>query len=472
MEFQTEQEVEGLLGFIQSSPTSFHAVESAGKILEKAGFSRRKEAAGFGLAAVDDGGFASKEVMEQNRFYIIRNDSSLIAVQMPQKMPKGFRIMASHSDSPCFKLKAKPEITVDGQYVKLNVEKYGGMIVSTWLDRPLGIAGRVVIKEDGKLVSRLVDLEKDCCIIPNLAIHFNREINKGFEYNPQVDMLPLFSDEKDANVMQNIADLLGVQTTEILGSDLYLYVRDKGCKAGMKGEFLMAPRLDDLQCAYGTLRGFVEAKSEEYISVYCLFDNEEVGSRTRQGADSDFLFHMLSNIWKQAERKYSVSDSVNKTKTQTEIAEKKKDMDAKWNSDSGKVFPSFITAIDNSFLISADNAHALHPNHPEKSDLTNKPYLNKGIVLKFNGNAHYTTDGYSQAFIKDLCNQCGIEMQTFANRSDIPGGSTLGNILMSHVSIPAADIGLPQLSMHSAMETAGTKDVVDLIVLSKFYFGL
>ncbi len=430
MEFQVEQAVEGLLQFINNSPTGFHAVDTVGKILEEAGFIRQNSEEYCNKELGD------KSCVDSQAFYVVRNDSSLIAVKIPSKRPKGFRIMASHSDSPCFKIKEKPEIVVDSQYVKLNVEKYGGMILSTWLDRPLGIAGRVVLKEDGKFVSKLVDLDKACCVIPNLAIHFNREINKGFEYNPQIDMLPLFSENKEENLMQNIAALLGIQANEILGSDLYLYVRNSGCCTGINGEYIMAPRLDDLQCAYGTLRGFVSSQPQDYIAVYCLFDNEEVGSRTRQGADSDFLLHTLQNVWKIAGQKYD-----------------------------------FETALTDSFLISADNAHALHPNHPEKSDLTNKPYLNKGIVLKFNGNAHYTTDGYSQAFIKDLCNQCNISIQTFFNRSDIPGGSTLGNIVMSHLSIPAVDIGLPQLAMHSAMETAGTKDVVDLMTLANTFWS-
>lgn len=409
----------GLLAFIDRSPTCFHAVDNAKKVLEEAGFCKWKH-----------GSTADKQ-------YIIRNDSSLIAFRMPKSAPKGIHIMASHSDSPCFKIKTKPEITVDEQYVKLNVEKYGGMILSTWLDRPLGIAGRVITKEKGGFVSHLVDLGPDICVIPNLSVHFNREINKGFEYNPQVDMLPLFSGNKNTKLMSVIAKSLNIEETEILGSDLYLYSSGTGRRIGYDKEFLLAPRLDDLQCAYATLMGFADTSPQDYIAVYCLFNNEEVGSRTRQGADSDFLSGVLEDIWEATDAKIS-----------------------------------FKKALENSFLISADNAHALHPNHPEKSDATNKPYLNKGIVLKFNGNAQYTTDGYSQAYLQDLCNECGVNLQTFANRSDVAGGSTLGNIVMSHVSVPSADIGLPQLAMHSAMETAGTRDTEDLIRLSKVFYKL
>lgn len=391
--------------FIKQSPTAFHAVGSVKSILEEKGIT-----------------------------YFTRNDSSLIAVKMPENQPKGFRIMASHSDSPCFKLKTKSEIKVDDSYVKLNVEKYGGMILSSWLDRPLGIAGRVITKdkETDQFVSHLVDL-KQCAVIPNVAIHFNREINKGFEYNPQVDMLPLFSGNKEKTIQEMLAESLHISTEDILGEDLYLYVDQEPITVGAEGEFIVSPRLDDLQCAYSTLMGFLESEPTDHIAVYCLFDNEEVGSRTRQGADSDFAQQILTEIW-------------NATNT------------------------SFSDALKNSFLLSADNAHALHPNHPEKSDVTNKPYLNGGIVLKFNGNAHYTTDGFSQAFVTDLCKKADVPMQTFANRSDIQGGSTLGNIMMSHMSIPAADIGLGQLAMHSAVETAGTKDIGYMMAAAKLFY--
>lgn len=420
MKANVDYQTAGLLSFIDNSPTYFHAVENIKNIFEDAGFCEWNEACA-----------AKKQ-------YVIRNDSSLLAFQLPDGEIKGFHIMASHSDSPCFKIKNKPEIMVDEQYVKLNIEKYGGMILSSWLDRPLGIAGRVIVKRENCLVSELVDLGGDCCVIPNLSIHFNREINKGFEYNPQVDMLPLFSGDKNTKLMQKIADDLGICESEILGSDLYLYASQKGRHVGGDGEFIMAPRLDDLQCVYGTAKGFINATPKDYIAVYCLFNNEEVGSRTLQGADSDFLEGMLEEIWSMVKH-------------------------------SGI---SYKQALANSFLLSADNAHALHPNHPEKSDPTNKPYLNKGIVLKFSGNAQYTTDGYSQAYVQDLCDSAHINLQTFANRSDVPGGSTLGNIAMSHVSVMSADIGLPQLAMHSAMETAGTKDFEKLVQLSEIFYCL
>ena len=438
------QVVDGFVSFIKNSPTAFHAVATVKSILEKNGYSQWQE----NLPLLD------KNAMGGNGYFCIRNDSSLIAFSMPSQrgLPcqralssdkalysgkvKGFRVVAYHSDSPCFKLKTKPEIRVEDVYVKLNVEKYGGMILSTWLDRSLGIAGRVIVKENDTFVSKLFS-EDNFAVIPNVAIHFNREINKGFEYNPQTDMLPLFSGDKDKKILEIIADSLGMEKDAILGEDLFLYVDQEPVTVGADKEFLVSPRLDDLQCAYSTLEGFLQCQPTDYISVYCLFDNEEVGSLTRQGADSDFVDKVLRDIW-------SLADS---------------DL-------------SYEAALANSFLLSADNAHALHPNHPEKSDVTNRPYLNGGVVLKFNGNAHYTTDGYSQAFVTDLCRKCGIKLQTFANRSDLPSGSTLGNIMMSHVSIPSADIGLPQLAMHSAVETAGTKDMEDMMVLAKTFFSV
>lgn len=438
--FYMEQNIQSFIQFLKESPTAFHAVGSVKVILEKNGFTEYE----------DDRCIQNEQFRNQkgNGIFFTRNDSSLVAIRFPKKQPKGFRIVASHSDSPCFKVKTKPEIRVEDSYVKLNVEKYGGMILSSWLDRVLGIAGRVITKDEysGQFISHLVDIKR-CAIIPNVAIHFNREINKGFEYNPQVDMLPLFSGNKEKTVKQMIAEALAMEQEAILGEDLYLYVDQEPVLVGAEEEFIVSPRLDDLECAYGSLMGFLEGEPQEYISVYCLFDNEEVGSRTRQGADSDFIEAILKAIWEITAGNSFTVDGVEKTHGL-----------------------SFASALRNSFLLSADNAHALHPNHPEKSDVTNKPYINGGIVLKFNGNAHYTTDGYSQAFVTDLCKLANVPMQTFANRSDIQGGSTLGNIMMSHLSIPAADIGLGQLAMHSAVETAGVKDIEDLITLMKMFF--
>lgn len=442
---ETGKITEGLFRFIDNSPTAFHAVSNAAAMLDRAGYAR---ITGEEAAGVKPGG----------RYYAVRNDSALIAFRIPEGELKGVRIVASHSDSPCFKVKETPEMDVEGHYVKLNTEGYGGMIMSTWLDRPLSIAGRVIVKEEGKLVTRLLNIDRDLCVIPNVAIHFNREINKGFAYNPQVDLLPLYGGaggekkkasgeeekEKTGSLKKLCADTLGIGEEQILASDLYLYSREKGRRMGAEGEFIGSPRLDDLQCAFGTLTGFLasgngkedEAVAGEYGAVYALFDNEEIGSGTKQGADSTFLSDIIDCI----------CDACGKNGIQ------KRDI------------------LSESFLLSADNAHGVHPNHPEKSDPTNRPYLNGGIVLKFQGSQKYTTDAYSAAVIRDICREQDIPCQNFANRADVPGGSTLGNISSAHVSIPAADIGLAQLAMHSAFETAGEKDTEYLVRLCQGFF--
>lgn len=413
---------QGLLDFIQESPTCYHAVKNVAERLEKAGYRALSEKEDYKLEL-------------GKKYYVVRNDSSLIAFDLPKTFAKGFRITASHSDAPCFKLKENPEVTVENAYVKFNVEKYGGMILSTWLDRPLSVAGRVVVKEDVGLVTKLVDFEENLCIIPNVAIHLNREMNKGVEYNPQVDMQPLWSANKEDKIVSLIGEKLGIEESRILGADLFVYNNQKGCFMGKDKAFLGAPRMDDLGCVYGTLEGFLNSENEQNIKMYCVFDHEEVGSCTRQGADSDFLTTTMSRMASAL--------------------------------GFGKELPRMFT---NSFLISADNGHALHPNHPEKSDGNNHPVLNGGLVIKYHGNQQYTTDAFTGAMVKNICKQNEISYQTYHNRSDIMGGSTLGNISISHCSLPSADIGLPQLAMHSAFETAGTKDLEALIAFVRNFY--
>ena len=385
------------------------------------------------------------------RYYMTRNDSSLIAFRIPKGEVRRFQIGAAHSDSPSFKVKETPEMGVEGHYVRLNTEGYGGMIQSTWLDRPLSVAGRVIVETENGPRTRLVNLDRDLCVIPNVAIHFNREINKGYAYNPQVDLLPLFAGaageeqedgaEKAVTLAGLCAQELGIEEEKILASDLFLYNREKGRRMGAKGEFIGSPRLDDLQCAFGVLEGFLQAGQNDAetgcCAVYALFDNEEIGSGTKQGADSTFLSDVLGCVCDAL----SISGA------------KKRDI------------------LSESFLLSADNAHGVHPNHPEKSDPTNRPYLNGGIVLKFQGSQKYTTDAWSAAQVRSLCKKAGVPCQNFANRADIAGGSTLGNISSAHVSIPAADIGLAQLAMHSAFETAGALDTGYLIALCREYYA-
>ncbi len=413
-----------LFDFIDNSPTCFHAVENMRQELEAAGYQRLSEKCPW------------KVVMGGN-YYVIRNDSALIAFSIPKEGHKGFHIVAAHSDSPCFKLKELPEFCVEEHYLKWNVEKYGGMILSTWLDRPLSAAGRVVVKGADGMVTKLVNINRNTAVIPNVAIHMNRDMNKGIEYNPQTDMPPLIGDVTGkGGYLSLLAKEAGVKEEEILGQDIFLYNRDKCSRLGLEEEYICGPRLDDLACAYAGLKALVEEEPGHYITMLAVFDNEEVGSGTKQGADSTFLRDVLSRI-----------------RNGLQLTEEE-----------------YQCMLAESFLISADNAHAVHPNHPEKTDSVNKSWLNEGIVIKYHGSQRYATDAYSAAVMKDICREAGVPFQAYANRSDIAGGSTLGNILMAQVSMNTVDIGLPQLAMHSAFETAGAKDLDWLIrALSVFY---
>ena len=414
-----------LIQFIENSPTCFHAVASMKEMLEKEGYTELKEADKW-------------EIKKGGNYYVTRNDSSLIAFSVPEGEAKGFRIMASHSDSPCFKIKENPEMTVDNKYVKLNVERYGGMICAPWFDRPLSVAGRVIVKEDGKLVTKLVDVDRDLLMIPNLAIHMNREVNEGYKYNVQKDMLPLFGDkEGKGRFMEAVAEAADVKAEDILGHDLFLYDRTPGTLWGVNEEFVSAPRLDDLQCAFSSLEGFLQGERKESIAVHCVLDNEEVGSSTRQGAASAFLKDTLMRI----------------------------------NMGLGRTQEEYYMALADSFMISADNAHALHPNYTDKTDPVNRPALNGGIVIKYNANQKYCTDGVSAAIFKDICDRAKVPYQTFVNRSDMAGGSTLGNISNTQVPVKTVDIGLAQLAMHSVYETTGAKDTESLVKAATVFFA-
>lgn len=416
--------VKDLFTFVENSPTCFQAVEQMEERLKAKGYHVLYEKTEWHLKAGE-------------KYYVTRNDSSVIAFSIPKGKIKGFHIAAAHSDSPCFKLKEIAELAPEGQYLKWNVEKYGGMILSTWLDRPLSIAGRVVVKTGEGFESRLVNIDRDVAVIPNVAIHMNRDMNKGIEYNPQTDMSPLAGEALDGGCYKKmLAEAAGVEEEDILGQDIFLYNRDKCTRLGVNGDFLGGPRLDDLECAYACTEAMPEETAEEYVNMLAVFDNEEIGSGTGQGADSTFLRDVMGRI-----------------RCGLALTEE-----------------AFACMLADSFLISADNAHALHPNHPEKADPVNRPYLNGGIVLKYHGSAKYATDAYSGAVMKDICKRAGVPYQVYENRSDIVGGSTLGNILMAQVSMNAVDIGLPQLAMHSAYETAGAKDVEDLIKALKVFY--
>lgn len=445
--------VEDLFRFIENSPTAFHAVDTMKKKLEARGYTGLLESGNWKLEA---GG----------KYYAVRNGSSLIAFRIPKSDFKGFQIMASHSDSPCLKIKENPELKSEA-YVKLNVEKYGGMLCATWFDRPLSVAGRAVVRENDRIITKLVHVKRDLLMIPSLAIHMNREANDGYKYNVQKDMLPLYgmygkreSEEsmrtaagqetegakqrtpavgKEAarmDFMEMIARETGVNADAILGSELYLYNRMAGSIWGENEEFISAGRLDDLECAYASLQAFLEAEAGCSIPVHCVFDNEEVGSSTRQGAASTFLADTL----------YRICEALKMTGA------------------------DYRRALASSLMLSADNAHAVHPNYSDKACPSNRPLMNRGIVVKFSGNQRYTSDAVSAALFRSICEKAKVPVQVFTNRSDMLGGSTLGNISGTQVAVSCVDIGLAQLAMHSSYETAGAKDLEYLVQAAKIFY--
>lgn len=416
---------EKLLDFIEKSPTAFQAVDEMQKRLTENGFEVLSEKEYWKLVP---GG----------KYLVTRNNSALIAFCIPEKESRVFHIMASHSDSPSFKIKENPEIKVDNSYVKLNVEKYGGMLMAPWFDRPLSVAGRVIIRRNGGLKEKLINIKRDLVMIPNLAIHMNREANNGVSYNPQKDLQPLFAaGNTDRTLLEIIAEQTGVKKEDIISHDLFLYNRMPGTIWGADKEFVSSARLDDLQCAFASMEGLLRAQNYGSIAVHCVMDNEEVGSGTKQGAASTFLKDTLLRI----------------------------------NMGLGRTYEEYLMTLAGSFMVSADNAHALHPNYTDKTDPTNHPVLNKGIVIKFNANQKYCTDAVSAAIFKELCTKAGVPYQTFVNRSDIAGGSTLGNISNTQVPMNTVDIGLPQLAMHSPYETAGVKDTEYLVRAAEELFA-
>lgn len=414
-----------LLEFLERSPSPYHAVANMAAMLDREGYLRLEEGEAWKLS-------------EGQNYYVTRNGSALIAFRIPKKEFTGFQIMASHSDSPVFKIKSNAELEVDKKYLKLNVEKYGGMICAPWLDRPLSVAGRIVVQTEAGVETRLVAVDRDLMIIPNLAIHMNRNVNDGYEFNAQKDMLPLIGgiDARGA-FMKLIAAEAGVQEEEILDMDLFLCQRMKGTVLGLNGELIASPRLDDLQCAFASLTGFLAAEPLDSVAVHCVMDNEEVGSGTKQGAASTFLKDILHRI----------------------------------NTGMGRSEEEYLMALSSSFMVSADNAHSVHPNHTDKADPTNRPYMNEGIVIKYSANQKYTTDAVSAALFKTICRKAEVPYQTFHNRSDMLGGSTLGNISNTQVALNTVDIGLPQLAMHSPYETAGSKDTSFLVDAAKVLFS-
>lgn len=401
-----------LVEFLQESVTPFHAAATAESWLRAAGFTRLEEADYWNLEP-------------GKGYYTTRNGSSVVAWRVPDHAIGGWRIVASHSDSPTWKIKT--DIVENDGCRRLSVEGYGGMIMSTWLDRPLTVGGRVIVKTEDGIESRLVCIDRDLLVIPSLAIHFQRDINKGHTFNPQVDMQPLWGPAGSRTLTDLVAEELGVDTADILDSDLQLVTRQAPTQIGPDGEFFMAPRIDDLECAATTLLGFLDAAAETDSAcapVWAMLDNEEVGSSSRMGAQSSYLRDVLDRI----------VDAI---------------------PHSGQ---AMHRAMANSFMLSADNAHATHPNFPQKSDPCAPVRLGGGVVLKYNASQKYTTNAVSGAIFRAICEKADVPVQIFTNRADEAGGSTLGNLQSHTLPIPMADIGLAQLAMHSAVETASVAD--------------
>ena len=401
-----------LVEFLQESVTPFHAAATAESWLRAAGFTRLEEADYWNLEP-------------GKGYYTTRNGSSVVAWRVPDHAIGGWRIVASHSDSPTWKIKT--DIVENDGCRRLSVEGYGGMIMSTWLDRPLTVGGRVIVKTEDGIESRLVCIDRDLLVIPSLAIHFQRDINKGHTFNPQVDMQPLWGPAGSRTLTDLVAEELGVDTADILDSDLQLVTRQAPTQIGPDGEFFMAPRIDDLECAATTLLGFLDAAAETDSAcapVWAMLDNEEVGSSSRMGAESSYLRDVLDRI----------VDAI---------------------THSGQ---AMHRAMANSFMLSADNAHATHPNFPQKSDPCAPVRLGGGVVLKYNASQKYTTNAVSGAIFRAICEKADVPVQVFTNRADEAGGSTLGNLQSHTLPIPMADIGLAQLAMHSAVETASVAD--------------
>ena len=410
------QSVLELKNFLDHAHSVYHAVAALEWMLEEAGYNYLPEHGQYDLVP---GG----------KYYFTRGGSALMAFRIPHEKPKGFMLAAAHSDRPTFKVKENGELV--GTYTRLATEKYGGMLMGTWLDRPLSIAGRVLVDTQRGVQSKLVDIDRDLLLIPNVAIHMNRKANEGQAWNPAVDTIPLLGGKDAAGKLETLLEQMA--GGKILGHDLYLYIREQASVWGMEEEYISAAALDDLACAWCCTRGFLQAQESSMIPVLCIFDSEEVGSCSAQGAASPLLAQLLENICQELR-------------------------------------VDIRTMLGSSFMLSADNGHAIHPNHPEYADANNAPVLNEGVVLKFNANQKYTTDGVSAALFRKVCALADVPVQTYYNRADIAGGSTLGNISLSHVPVLTADIGLPQLAMHSCYETAGVHDVVAMEqVLTTFY---
>ena len=409
--------IRNLMSYLDNAHSVFHAVAGLVDALKEQGYTPLHERDTWNLVP---GG----------KYYLTRGGSAVMAFRVPMAEVGGFLMSASHGDRPTFKMKENGELK--GIYTRLAVERYGGMLIAPWLDRPLSLAGRVMVETEKGIESRLVDIDRDLLMIPNVAIHMNRQANDGYKWNPAVDTMPLLGGKETAGKLQKLLE--EAAGGKILGHDMTLYVRQKATVWGVDDEYLSAQALDDLQCAWCCTQGFLNSGDGGNIPVLCVFDSEEVGSSSLQGAASNLLESLLRRICGSLELDYD-------------------------------------RMIAQSFMVSADNAHAMHPNHPELADSANAPVMGGGVVIKYNANQRYTTDGVSAALFRKVCAKAHVPVQTYCNRADMAGGSTLGNISLGHVSVPSVDIGLPQLAMHSCYETAAVADAIALEEAITAYYG-
>lgn len=408
---------ENLMAFLDASHSQYHAIAYLTDLLESKGYTCLSEGEKWELTA---GG----------KYYLTRGGSAVLAFRIPEGNPTGFMMSAAHCDRPTFKIKENSELV--GTYTRLATEKYGGMLMHTWLDRPLSVAGRVLVETENGIVSKLIDIDKNIAMMPNVAIHMNRAANDGYKWDPRTDTVAVLgSDKVKGKLDEKLQEIAG---GKILGHDLFVYVREKACLWGMDDEYIASAGIDDLECAWGCTQGFLNADAADSVPVLCIFDSEEVGSGSVQGAASMLLEGTLSRI----------CDAMGY---------------------------DMLCMSANSFMISADNGHAIHPNHPELADAQNAPKPGQGVVLKFNAALRYTTDGLSAAVLRKVCGKAGVPVQTYCNRPDIAGGSTLGHISLSHVSVPTADIGLAQFAMHSCYESASVQDAIYLEEAMASYYG-
>ena len=425
--------IKRLLSFLDASPVNFLAVKNISEELEKNGFRRMNPQEPLGKIGAGE------------KFFVTKNDSSIYAFQIGKKplADAGFHMICAHCDSPTFRIKPNAEMLCEGGIVKLNTEVYGGPIMSTWFDRPLTLAGRVIVKGENAMSPQtlLLHVKRPLLQISNLAIHFNRQVNDGVKLSKQKDVLPILgiiNDELEkGNLLMNvITDELNIQKENVLDFDLYLADATPACTFGVHDEFISSGRLDDLSMCWAGVEAMIASDANDTTQVLAIFDNEETGSQTKQGAGSPFLSYMLQRI--------ALAQS------HTEEA--------------------YYQAVERAFMISADNAHAWHPNYSEKFDPTNHPKLGGGPVIKFNAAQKYASDAVSAAIFANICDAAGVPCQRFVNHSDVAGGSTLGNILASSIPLKGVDMGNAILAMHSCRETGSVIDHEYCVkAFTKFY---